>query len=119
MAQTIIDMGKLSRRNPLIKAMRLLEKFLYRRAERIITLLPLAHEYITSNGVPEEKIVWIPNGVDLSRFNDVEPAGKNNRGLTIMYLGAHGKANALEVLLNAVEIVQEKGYGKPGICLCR
>jgi hypothetical protein len=60
--QTIIDMGEMRERNPVIKVLQSLERFLYRKADRIITLLPLAHEHITSCGVPQEKIVWIPNG---------------------------------------------------------
>jgi len=108
--QTIIDMGVLSERNPVIKALQFLERFLYRRAKRIITLLPLAHEYITSCGASQEKIVWIPNGVDLSRFQNVEPPSGSHEGFRVMYLGAHGQANALDVLLQAAKVVQNQGY---------
>jgi len=107
--QTIIDMGELSARNPITKSLQALEKFLYRRAERIITLLPMAHEYITACGVPREKIVWIPNGVDLSRFADFEPPASCGEGFKVMYLGAHGQANALDVLIQAAKMVQGKG----------
>jgi len=107
--QTIIDMGELSTRHPLVKVLQVLEKFLYRRAEKIITLLSLAHEYITACGVPREKIVWIPNGVDLSRFKDFEPVALSGEGFKVMYLGAHGQANALDVLIQAAKIVQDKG----------
>lgn len=111
--QTIIDMGELSERNPLTKLLRALERFLYSKAARIITLLPLAPEYITSCGIPREKIVWIPNGVDVSRFDDIEPAASSGEGFKVMYLGAHGQANALDVLLEAAKIVQDQGF--PGI----
>jgi len=109
--QTIIDMGELSERNPLTKLLKALERYLYRRAERIITLLPLAHEYIAACGIPREKIVWIPNGVDLSRFNTVKPRREPEREFKVIYLGAHGRANALDVLLQAAAIVQGQGYG--------
>jgi len=108
--QTIIDMCELSPRHSITKALQALEKFLYRRAERIITLLPRAHEYITACGVQRERIVWIPNGVDLSRFEDFEPAASSGEGFKVMYLGAHGQANALDVLIQAAKIVQNKGY---------
>jgi len=110
--QTIIDMGKLSAHHPIIKALQALERFLYRRAERIITLLPLAHEYITTCGVPREKVVWIPNGVDLSRFDSAGISDVGHEGFQVMYLGAHGQANALDVLLEAAKIVQDKGLDK-------
>ena len=107
--QTIIDMGELSAHNPITKSLQILEKFLYRRAERIITLLPMAHEYITTCGVPRDKVVWIPNGVDFSRFEDFRPAASFGEGFKVMYLGAHGQANALDVLIQAAKIVQDKG----------
>lgn len=108
--QTIIDMGELGEGNPMIKALQALERFLYRRAERVITVLPSAHEYITACGIPREKIVWIPNGVDLSRFEGLEPASPKGEGFTVMYLGAHGQANALDVLIQAARVVQDEGY---------
>jgi glycosyltransferase involved in cell wall biosynthesis len=110
--QTIIDMGELSARNPITKALQVLERFLYRRAERIITLLPLAHEYITACGVPREKIAWIPNGVDLSRFGDfkVSASSEPEKVFKVMYLGAHGQANALDVLIQTAKNIQDQGY---------
>jgi len=107
--QTIIDMGELSERHPLTRLLQALERFLYQRAERIITLLPKAGEYITALGIEAEKIVWIPNGVDLSRFEDFEPAASSGVGFKVMYLGAHGQANALDVLIQAAKIIQDKG----------
>ncbi len=108
--QTIIDMGELRARHPIIKALQMLERFLYYRAERIITLLPLAHEYITSCGIPREKIVWIPNGVDLSKFALVTNTYDSDEAFTVMYLGAHGQANALDVLIHAAKVVQDQSY---------
>jgi len=108
--QTIIDMGKLSKRHPVTKLLQMLERFLYRKAERIITVLPLAHEYIASCSVHQEKIVWIPNGVDLKRFKEAEVEGPPRDKFTVMYLGAYGQANALDVLLKAAKFVQDKGY---------
>ncbi len=110
--QTIIDMGGLSVHHPITKTLQFLERFLYRRAERIITLLPFAHEYITACGFPQEKIVWIPNGVDLSRFEDFVAAAspKSEKVFKVMYLGAHGQANALDVLIQTAKVIQDRGY---------
>jgi len=115
--QTIIDMGKMTEGNPIIKALQFLECFLYRKAEWIITLLPLAHEYITSCGIPREKIVWIPNGVDLSRFEGVGSPGSSDHEFKVMYLGAHGQNDALDVLIQAAKIVQDRGFSDIGFIL--
>lgn len=108
--QTIIDMGELSENHPITRALQTLERFLYCRAEKIITLLPFAHEYIIACGVPREKIIWIPNGVDFSRFDQATMPEMSHEGFRVMYLGAHGQANALDVLIQAAKIVQDRGY---------
>ncbi len=110
--QTLIDMGALKENSLITKILRTLECFLYQRAERIITLLPWAHEYILHCGVARKKIAWIPNGVDLSRFAYVDQDVKRRylNEFKILYLGAHGQANALDILLEAAKIIQSKGY---------
>lgn len=109
--QTLIDMKKFKERHPIIKFLQTLEKFLYKRAKKIITLLPYANEYITKLGISKNKIVWIPNGVDLSRFKEIETKETNSH-FKIMYIGAHGIANALQVILDAAKIIQNKEYDK-------
>ncbi len=108
--QTIIDIGQMREYNPFIKILQALEKFLYRRAEKIITLLPLANKYISSYGIDEKKITWIPNGVDLARFEDISEVKKNNAQFKVMYLGTHGRVDALDVLLDAAKIIQNNRY---------
>lgn len=51
-----------------IRVLAWLDRRLYRRAEKIVTLLPNAHEYIESLGIPREKTIYMPNGVDLDRY---------------------------------------------------
>jgi len=103
--QTLIDMG-MSKWHPFVILLGILEKFLYRRAAKIITLLPKANEYIEKLDVPEEKIVWIPNGVDLGRFNFNEDNSnlKHDKSCFIItYTGAIGKANNLDILIEVAE----------------
>ncbi len=82
--QTLIDLGNYNKNNLFIIFMRQLEKYLYIKAKKIITLLPKASEYITKLGIPDEKIVWIPNGVDLKMFrNRTKRKSTNNQFLLI------------------------------------
>ncbi|RLB75350.1 MAG: glycosyltransferase WbuB, partial [Deltaproteobacteria bacterium] len=108
--QTIIDMGELGPKHPFAKILQALERFLYYKADRIVTLLPLAHEYITALGIPKGKITWIPNGVDLSQFGKARNQGLGEGEFRVIYLGAHGQANAVEVLLQAAKAVQDRHY---------
>ena len=52
--QILVDMGIFSNRSPVTLSLRVLEKFLYKRAEKIITLWPYAHRYITNLGIPRK-----------------------------------------------------------------
>ena len=108
--QTLIDMGVLSDRSPVTWTMRGLEKFLFGKAKKIITLLPHIDNYIASLGIAKEKVTWIPNGVDLSRFEDIKPyEGGISEAFTIMYLGGHARYHGLEVILEAAKILQDEG----------
>ncbi len=111
--QTLIDMGRLKERSITASVMRALELWLYRRAERIITLLPKADEYIVPLGISKDKITWIPNGVDLSLFptGELETAAQDDE-FTLMYFGAHGQANGLADLMSAFKLVEDNPRGR-------
>ncbi|MDN5843870.1 MAG: glycosyltransferase family 4 protein [Alcaligenaceae bacterium] len=105
--QTLVDMGRLSENSPLTWVLRKLECWLYRRAARTIVLLPGAWEYIVPLGVAREHIVWIPNGVDLSLFAQIDPPWvSGGDGFTLMYFGSHGQANGLDNVLQAMALVE-------------
>lgn len=108
--QTLVDLGRLSPAHPLTWFLRRLERFLYRRAEKIISLLPNIHAYLEPLGIPADRVVWIPNGVDLSRYDALRDyAGGGRAPFTVMYVGGHVQSNALDVVLDAARIEQERG----------
>lgn len=110
--QTLVDMGALPERHPVIGLLRALETYLYKRSDRIVMLLPRAYQYTDSLGIPSKKVVWIPNGVDLSMYP--APADGNGKPadapFVVMYAGAHGKANALGGVLEAARLVNQWGH---------
>ena len=83
--QTLVDMGRLKAWGFQTKTLQILEKWLYRKADRIVVLLPLAKDYIAGLGIPEEKIVYIPNGVELAGYPKPAPAYVRKK-FTLMYL---------------------------------
>ena len=108
--QTLVSMGALSEKSPVTWLMRKFEKLLYNKAEKIIVLLPHAVEYIARLNVPRNKVTWIPNGVDLSRFENLKIYdGGISEIFTVMYLGGHTASNALDIVLNAAKILQDQG----------
>lgn len=95
-----------------LRALERLELFLYRKAERIVSVTHSIKKNLVARGVNGDKIMVISNGVDLSRFkpmpkdldlvNELGLKGKFVAG----YVGTHGLAHHLETLLNAAEMVR-------------
>lgn len=108
--QTLIDIGGYSSWHPLIRLFGLIEGYLYRNSDSIITLLPNSKDYMVAKGAAEDKIAYIPNGIDLDLVPDpAEPVSTDSR-LTLMYAGAHGIANNLTTVMSAAKILQDDGW---------
>jgi len=108
----LIEVGQISKYNLLMILFRLIEKFLYQKADRIIVLAPGSVDYLQENGVNPDKAVFIPNGVHLGHFQvhgqkDVLRKSYGFTKFTIVYTGAHGPANALHTILNAATLLKD------------
>ncbi len=99
--QTLIDMG-ISKWHPFILILSYLEKFLYKKADKIITLLPYANEHIENFGIKKENIIWISNGVNPANFKSIQK-DSNHKNFTITYTGAIGKANAMQTFMDVAQ----------------
>jgi glycosyltransferase involved in cell wall biosynthesis len=109
--ETLIAMGRLRRNGFPARILRRLEKHLYHRAEKIIMLLGHTQEYVAGVGESPDKIVWIPNGADLSRFASIPVYdGKLSDRFTIMYVGGLLRANRIDVILQAARIQESRGH---------
>jgi len=93
--QTLIDMG-ISKWHPFIVLLGVLERFLYKKADKIISNLPYASSYI-SKFTDSSKVEWISNGVDISNVIYEKP--ENRKILKVAYTGALGVANNLSLLV--------------------
>ncbi|WP_018708370.1 glycosyltransferase family 4 protein [Siminovitchia fordii] len=112
--QTFVDFGKVSEKNPVVKMLYKLEKYLYTKADRIIVLFDKAPAYVESKGISKEKVVYIPNGAELNRFKTPRQTNARERifkGLEnkfkIIYLGSHGIANHLDPVIDLIEMLRE------------
>jgi len=105
--KTLIDLGK-SRLHPFILLLGVLERYLYKKSDKIIVLLPGAAGYISGLGISGDKIVCIPNGVDMNRLRKNRAARKDQGKFEILYAGAVGLANNLDVLVDAADLIKDK-----------
>lgn len=99
--QTLVDLGRLKETSIMTRVLRWLELWLYRRADKIVVLLPKALDYIAPLGIAADKVVWIPNGVELEGYAKPTPPATRDV-FTLMYFGAHGQANGLDCVLDAM-----------------
>jgi glycosyltransferase involved in cell wall biosynthesis len=108
--QTLIDMG-MRPHHPAVVGFGMIERYLYRNADKIITLLPNASEYMVPRGARLNDITWIPNGVnvELMPFPNVP---KPHDGFTVMYAGFHGLSDDLGPVLDAAAILNKEAPGR-------
>ena len=102
--------GAVARHHPVIRMLEVLERWLYRRADRLITVTKRFRGEICEvapHWTPEA-IEVIPNGVDTARFvEERDPAAIRRRfGLDperplVLYAGVHGIPQGLEVVVDA------------------
>jgi glycosyltransferase involved in cell wall biosynthesis len=100
-------------RNPLLIWMsKLMERFLYRRADRIVVNSPGFLKHVFEQGAKSIRV--IPNGVDVKMFSNqvnIHSRSADERlvgRFVVLYAGAHGEANDLKVALEAAVNLREE-----------
>lgn len=86
------------------RALERLAGMLYRRARLVVTLTEGVARYLRDRGVGP--VCCAPNGVDLAAF-DGAPV-RVGRGTTVVYLGAHGHLNGLDLVLDAAAALRDR-----------
>jgi glycosyltransferase involved in cell wall biosynthesis len=96
----------------LIKLSYWLEKFLYRRADRMMVNSPGYVEHVRGHGA--RFVELIPNGADPQMFNPLDNGQtfrqKNllTNKFVVLYAGAHGISNDLTVALDAAKLLENE-----------
>jgi glycosyltransferase involved in cell wall biosynthesis len=97
---TLVELGRVPRWHPVVRLFGRIERDCCRAADAVVTLLPGSADHLVARGAPRERIVWVPNGVDLSSIGT--PGAANGGGPCLfLYAGAIGLANGLDVVVRA------------------
>lgn len=114
--ESAIDTGVL-RSKFIIKMAYWFENYIYKKSILINVLTPAFREKLIEKGVPEEKIIFIPNAADFTLAEQVQGFSfdalefKKNLGFEgkflITYVGAHGIANHLIQLIDAAVLLKD------------
>ncbi|MDQ5920418.1 MAG: hypothetical protein QG673_474 [Pseudomonadota bacterium] len=111
---TPIELNGMSRLHPFIWLMQRAEDFGYKNADKVVSLLPKAKNYMCEHGMDENKFVYIPNGVSISDWQtNIEAIPeqhlnqilqlKKQYAFLIGYAGGMGEANALDYVLSSAK----------------
>lgn len=113
-----MELGGYSKWHPFILIMQQAENYAYEYCDRVVSLLPAALEHMMEHGMRKEKFVYVPNGFDAKEWNDDrEVSGEykeffkhlKEQGKKILgYAGGHAKSNALDFLLDAMKLLEDK-----------
>ena len=109
--QTLIDMG-MRPYHPAVVGFGMIERYLYRNADKIVTLLPNASEYMVPRGARLEDITWIPNGVNVELMPFPHIPTPPHDAFTVMYAGFHGLSDDLDSVLDAAAILNKEAFGR-------
>ncbi len=99
------------RSRTLIRLSLWLERFLYRRADRVMVNSPGYVVHVTERGA--KRVDLVPNGADPEMFDPADDgAAFRTRNLladkfVVLYAGAHGMSNDLGIALEAAKILQD------------
>ena len=115
---TLVELGGMSRYHPFVVLMQAAENSAYRHSEYVVSLPPLAKDYMVKHGMKPEKFVAIPNGIVKEDWENPEPLPERQRKeleklrtegkFIVGYFGGHALSNALDMLLDAAKEVKEK-----------
>jgi len=114
---SLIELLGLKSWHPLVILLSFIERHAYRHANKVISLLALAKEYMCTQGLKPSKFHYIPNGCDLNAttITDSLPASyqaiinkiRKQKGFIVAYLGAMGPPNALIHLVEAIKLLSQ------------
>ena len=100
--EALLTYSQFTESHPIIRWMRRIESRLYRAANQIVVTPTRAADYLCTHGVERERVHAIPHGIDLDLTPTITPTPENDT-FTVMYAGAHGVANALDILLESAK----------------
>ena len=104
---SLVEIGGFSKLNPLVLFFGWFEKFAYKKADKVISLLPNAKPHMESRGMNKDKFVHIPNGFNLEEMKKSKELDKSISNLIpkkkfiVGYTGSLGASNAMEYLIEA------------------
>lgn len=114
--ETLVAMEQIRKNSIPAKILYKLEKFIYKKSDKLIFTFPGGKDYVKEMGLDNSKVRYVNNGIDIEEFKYNE---KQNRHrdidldeigtFKVLYTGSMGQANALDYLIKSAKIIEDKG----------
>ena len=110
---SLMELGGYSKNNPLIFLMQKFANYGYRNADRTLSVLSNAHEYMKEFGLKRENFKYIPNGISLEEMKNVKPLNPNSKDMLpknrfiVGYTGTIGIANAMDSFIDTAKLLSQ------------
>lgn len=121
--ETLVEFGSLKKKSILAKLLYAGEKWIYKKADKLIFTMEGGKEYIKDKKWDKEidlnKVYHINNGIDLEAFNQnltkntIEDFDLTNKEtFKVIYTGTIGIPNKVDVILKTAKLIKERGLDK-------
>lgn len=103
---TLVALGKMKKTHPLVILFSAMERKLYKKAKKVITLFDNGHLYL-EKFVQKNKIIYIPNSFNTDILNNLkEKKIFDSKKFNVVYAGTIGLANDVETIVNAAKLIE-------------
>lgn len=120
--ESIMANGYIKRKGLLARLLYRGERWIYKKAHRLIFTVGGGAEYIQDKGWDNKihlaKVFHINNGIDLAAFrhnletNTFADPDLENDSFKVIYAGSIGLANGVKALVDSAKVVRDRGYDK-------
>ena len=115
---TPMELYGMSKWHPFVMIMQYGENYFCRNADKVVSILPCAKDYLMQHGMAEEKFVHVPNGINLEdwsyatalpdQYKNALSNAKREGRFIIGFFGSHTKSYNLDTLLYALSQCDQK-----------
>ncbi len=116
---TPIELYGMSPKHPFVVIVQHAEDYFCKNADKVVSILPCAKDYFVEHGMKEDKFLYVPNGIELSDWNEpeslprahvevIEKARSEGR-FVLGFFGSHTRSYSIDYLIKALaEVDQSK-----------
>ena len=109
---SIQELKSISKYNPAILLLRLIERFGYKQADLIISTIPGLTKHLSKSGIKDKHSFHSPNGIENKEYPNIyssvfeEIKEKQSTKFVVGYAGSIGTPNGVETLVEAAKVLK-------------